>query len=154
MKLKYFIFLAFLALAACSPDTKVLPLDPAGNSSATFEAAEVSFFEDREAGVHVYEVDAKCELVHLGYQPVTTKKEPLRFNLASGARYLVEFVMVTSSSGGSHVTRISTLVKPKKGMSYQIEGSYLEAIKLIRLFEANPSGKKTKLEAQGMTQCS
>lgn len=144
------IFLS-VVLSACA-SVKYYPEKTNKNVELIIEKEAGTLFSGMEAGVHLYSIDKKCELTHLGY--VEIDKAKTRIGVDTGKQTYIDFVFASSGmfSNNSSMTYGSVL-KAKKGYRYQLKASYLEGIYNLEIVEKRKGKKNRQLETYPYNQC-
>ena len=153
MIIRNLFLLIFLSvfISACA-SVKYYPEKSNKNVELIIEKEDGSVFSGMEAGVHLYSIDKKCELTHLGY--VEIEKAKTRIGVDTGKQTYIDFVFVSSGmfSNNSSMTYGSVL-KPKKGYHYQLKASYIEGIYDLKILEKRKGKKTRQLETYDYNQC-
>jgi hypothetical protein len=151
--LRLTVLLAAVVLASCSGITPYRS-DLAKNLRIEPKTSSGSLFQTLNAGVNVYEVDAKCQLVYLG--TVKLKDSALDVGLAANRQIYLEFYFIKSAvlySSSSSVD-YGLLLRPRPAHEYTAEVSYANDLYKVQLWEkARSSAPKRLLERRSLQTC-
>ena len=117
------------------------------NLSIRAELDESTFFSKLKASVDIYSVDSECRTLYKG--TVKLRDAPIDVGLPSGRMSYLDFIFERSSSwrGLSNTISKGTLLKPRKGIRYDITASYMDNIYYVEVFEKG-KGKKSRREVE------
>ena len=104
--------------------------------------------------VHISKVDKNCQGEYIGTVKLTSPVE--KVGLQTGKWSYLSFNFATSTFLGGSNTSISlgTLLKPRKGHTYDLDVTYFENIYNVEIFEKNPRGKKTReIDLRNLQDC-
>ncbi|MDH5485339.1 MAG: hypothetical protein OEY43_08920 [Gammaproteobacteria bacterium] len=135
-----FILLCLVSLLSACSGSGIKPYssDLKHNIQVKTKTSTASYFSSIKARLDIYQVDKGCKVIYQGSvkldKPVVNTGIPQARN-----NYLVFNFASSSFLGGSSSISYDTLLKTRKGYSYDIEVSYADNIYNVELFER---GKK------------
>jgi hypothetical protein len=105
-----------------------------------------SMFSDISAHLHVYSINNQCEQAHLG--AVALDKPEVEVGIATGKPVVIEVAFGRGGgffSSSSSVTRVETLLTPKKNFFYEVNASYVDGIYDFEVFEKKQRNARGRL---------
>jgi hypothetical protein len=104
--------------------------------------------------VHIAKVNKNCQGEYIG--TVKLKNPVEKVGLPTGKWSYLTFNFATSTFLGGNNSSISlgTLIKPRKGYTYELDVSYFENIYNVEIFEKGPRGKKAReIDIRNLEDC-
>ncbi len=104
--------------------------------------------------VHISKVDKNCQNAYIGTVKLRNPVEKL--GLPTDKWSYLSFNFATSSFlGGSNTSiNLGTLLKPRKGYTYDLNVTYFDNIYNVEIFEKGPRGKKSReIDLRNLEAC-
>lgn len=145
------IMLGFLT--ACS-GVKTYPNTLDSNLHVITTTDSGSVLTSVNASVEIYQVEGDCSINYAG--TVQLDKPTVDIGIPTGRSSYLVFVFSSSGflSSSSSSTSYSTLLRPRAGLQYDIDVSYLENIYNVVIHSKRPgSDKRQAIETRDMASC-
>lgn len=110
------------------------------NSKGSFFDSSLGFFTSVDIVAGVNNLNAKCDGDYRGYIDLVPGKNKL--GLKPGQLAYIVVVVVKSASGGSSSSSHEVMIKPKKGIQYELDVNYVENMFDMNLYEVRKSKRK------------
>ncbi len=154
LSLGLFIVAVFL-ISGCS-GLKTYPNTHKKNLSISTELKTSAFLGlgSVKASMHIYNVDSKCQTEYMGTVKLYGKKTEV--GIPSGKTSFLSFSFDTSSffGGTSGSVTNGTLLKPRKGNTYDITATYIDDIYNVEIFRIGKGRyKKQEVESRSLSEC-
>ena len=152
-KYRFYVTLVIIlsVLTACS-GIKTYPNNLDRNLHVTTKTDSGSVLSSVRAAVDIHQVEPDCSIKYAG--TIQLDKPGVDIGIPAGRSSYLVFVF--SSSGflsASSTTTYSTLLRPRKGIRYDIDVSYLEDIYNVVIHERRGRNKSREIEAKSLAVC-
>jgi hypothetical protein len=144
-KLIFSLLCLSILLSACSSSgIKPYSSELKNNIQVRTKTSTESYFSSIKARVDIYQVDKDCKVNYQG--SVKLDKPVVDIGIAEARNSYLVFGFASSSFlGGDSSISYDTLLKPRKGYTYEIEVSYADNIYNVEMFEL---GRKKSVKRQ------
>jgi hypothetical protein len=141
MRLNYLLILVFL-LSGCS-FPKIYKNNYDKNITINLKTNEKDgFFTSTEYYFGVNDLDSKCEVDYQGQLELKPGKN--KIGVAPGKLTFLLINVYTKTGGSSSSSfKTGTILKPKKGVHYNLDVDYLDSLLDIRLYEIKGKNKRS-----------
>lgn len=148
----YLALLITLSLLTACSGIKTYPNTLDRNLRVTTKTDSGSALSSVRTAVDIYQVEPDCSIKYSG--TIQLDSPDVDIGIPTGRSSYLVFIF--SSSGflsGSSTTSYDTLLRPRKGIRYDIDVSYLEDIYNVVIHERQGSNKSREIEARSLAAC-
>ena len=104
--------------------------------------------------VHIAKVSKNCQGLYIGTVKLRNPVEKVGLEADKWSYLTFNFATSTFLGGSSSSINLGTLIKPRKGHTYELDVTYFENIYNVEIFEKGPRGKKRReIDIRNLQDC-